>query len=106
VRRERIVNFSGVVSPETPPAHRASREAELSSSEVLPSQSHSFVTIGEHDRITRYAAALDQRMPASHFEHLEKWHRDGPAFMKTTLEDVRASCSVMPQTAASSRLRR
>lgn len=40
----------------------------------------------EHDRLTRYAVALDQRTPSAYFEHLTRWNRDMPALIRSTLD--------------------
>lgn len=40
----------------------------------------------EHDRITRYAVALDQRTPPAYFEQLQRWNKDMPRIIRSTLD--------------------
>lgn len=63
---------SEIEEPALDAIEKASRGAKLSTE--------------EHDRLTRYAVALDQRTPSAYFEHLERWNREMPALIKSTLD--------------------
>jgi hypothetical protein len=43
------------------------------------------LSIEEHDRITRYVVALDQRTPASYLDHLVRTKAQAPGWLNSTL---------------------